>query len=357
VEALLCFRREAEAASRLQHPGICTVYDAGIEGQTAFIAMAYVEGLSLAQSIATARDSGSSKSALVVLVGPTIVEKHTSSAQATGAPTTPTARAEILRVVGVIEKAARALHAAHEAGIIHRDIKPANLMVTPEGEPVVMDFGLAHLEDSDLPTLTRTGDLFGTPAYMSTEQLASHRIRLDRRTGVWSLGVTLYECLSLRRPFDAPTREGMYKQILTKDPPDIRHLNPAVPADLGARNRRWPYLPRARRELCTQRLRVARHARKRLRVVCRPLRNLPGIYTAIRRRPALPAGHPIPRDPWLELWSSRRERAVCGKELARPGDPSRRSRSSPAPPADAVAHRAHVQTFLDSSESSRKRPP
>ena len=100
----------------------------------------------------------------------------------------------------LIERVARALHAAHEAGVVHRDVKPANIMVTPEGEPVVLDFGLARVLEGGGETLTQTGDVFGTPAYMSPEQLSDQPGDVDRRTDVYSLGVTLYESLTLRRP-------------------------------------------------------------------------------------------------------------------------------------------------------------
>ena len=97
---------------------------------------------------------------------------------------------------------------------------------------MILDFGLAQEVEGDQPTLTMTGDLMGTPAYMSPEQIAAQRITIDRRTDVYSLGVSLYECLTLRRPFDAPTRERLYQAILTKDPADARELNPALPGDV-----------------------------------------------------------------------------------------------------------------------------
>jgi tetratricopeptide (TPR) repeat protein/tRNA A-37 threonylcarbamoyl transferase component Bud32 len=201
------FRREAEVASKLDHPGICAVYDAGVESGVPFIAMRLVDGETLAKKIESARPAA----------GPNGIS---------------TTRAEVLSVVATIAKVARALHVAHEAGIVHRDVKPGNIMITPHGEPVVLDFGLAGDEDGSLPSLTATGEFFGTPAYMSPEQLTGQSVRLDRRTDVYSLGVTLYECLTLRRPFEGPTREAVAHAIRSKTPPDPTRFNPQTPRGL-----------------------------------------------------------------------------------------------------------------------------
>jgi len=163
-EALARFRREAEVASRLDHPGICTVYEAGLDQGLPWIAMRYVEGESLARKIADARE-----------------RKGVASDPTTATTAGPGTRAEAMGVVRLLEEAARALHAAHEAGVIHRDLKPANIMVTPEGRPVLLDFGLAReVEGGSGPTLTRTGDLFGTPAYMAPEQIDPKRAPQSR---------------------------------------------------------------------------------------------------------------------------------------------------------------------------------
>ena len=199
------FRREAEVASRLDHPGICTILDSGTARGVTYIAMRFVPGRSLAQELSEARAEGSA----------------------------PTTREEVLRIVRLFEKAALATHAAHEAGIVHRDIKPGNVMVTPEDDPVLLDFGLARDESGDRATLTRTGDVFGTPAYMSPEQLRGEGARLDRRTDVYSLGASLFERLTLRAPFESPTREGLYRAILEQDAPSPQSLNRALPQDLA----------------------------------------------------------------------------------------------------------------------------
>jgi serine/threonine protein kinase len=206
AEMLARFRREAEVAARLDHPGICGVLDTGIDPGVdrtrAWIAMRFVPGETLAARLAAERAAGPS-------------------------PWTRAAQDEVARL---FEEAARALHAAHEAGVIHRDLKPGNLMVTPEGHMVILDFGLAG--DELGATLTRTGDVFGTPTYMSPEQLRG-RVPVDRRSDVYSLGASLFEALSHAPPFAAPTREALYRAILEDEASDVRRRNDAVPRDLA----------------------------------------------------------------------------------------------------------------------------
>jgi formylglycine-generating enzyme required for sulfatase activity/tRNA A-37 threonylcarbamoyl transferase component Bud32 len=242
------FAREAELASRLDHPGLCAVYERGTAGRTAFLAMRYVEGETLSAHLARARR-------LADFDG-------RSRAIRLGADATGSERAAIDAVLVLFEKVANALHAAHEANLIHRDVKPGNIVVDRHGEPVLLDFGLARDVDSEV--LTLTGDLVGTPAYMSPEQLAAQRIELDRRTDVFSLGATLYECLTLHRPFEAPTRNELYQKILATDPGSPRRFNHEINGDLEVvlltaldkdRNRRYQTADKFAAEL----QRVRRH--------------------------------------------------------------------------------------------------
>ncbi|MBI1850243.1 MAG: protein kinase [Planctomycetes bacterium] len=213
-DALRRFQREAEAAARLNHPAICSVYEVGAADGVPYIAMQYFEGETLAQ----------------------LIDSAAASTDHDRPSTTWLASrqwANVVKIVRLIENAARALHVAHEVGIVHRDVKPANILVTRDGVPVILDFGLARDLEADAPTITKAGEFFGTPQYMSPEQIARHPIRLDRRTDIYSLAVTLYECLTLQRPFDAPTLESLCQAVLTKAPRDPRRLNPAIPRDLA----------------------------------------------------------------------------------------------------------------------------
>ncbi|MAG58947.1 MAG: hypothetical protein CMJ83_21885 [Planctomycetes bacterium] len=286
-ESLLRFKREAMAASKADHPGVCPIYDAQVEGGISYIAMRFIEGETLAKRISITREEVSTGD------GPSTVHLNleddpTTAADPAPTPNGPQKRSDIMRAVGLVEKTARALHAVHEAGVIHRDVKPGNVMVTPDGKAIVMDFGLARDEESDLQTLTRSGDFFGTPAYMSPEQLTRQNIRLDRRTDVWSLGVMLYECMTLKRPFEAPSREGLYQQILAKDPADPRTLNPTLSKDLCTviatalekdRDRRYQTALDLAEEL--------RCVRNDEPVVARPPSIARRVLTWSRRRPAM----------------------------------------------------------------------
>ena len=225
------FRREAEAASRLNHDGICAIYEAGEADGAQYIAMRHLDGEPLDKAIARAREATAGTDSRVVSVpgseDSSTASKGSGSRRRGETDTPPEARDAVDRALAMIEKAARALHVAHEAGLVHRDVKPSNIMLTESGEPVILDFGLAHDEEA-LHTLTLSGDLIGTPAYMSPEQLLAQRVTLDRRTDVYSLGVTMYECLTLERPFQGASREALYQQIISAPVPDARRFNPSL---------------------------------------------------------------------------------------------------------------------------------
>lgn len=181
------FERESALLGRIDHPGICSIHDAGAEEGCTWIAMQYLEGETLERRLERERE-------------------HPR-------PHDPSHLAEVERL---LEETARALHVAHEAGVLHRDIKPGNVMITPAGRPVILDFGLARESEPGANPLTLTGDVLGTPWYMAPEQTLG--LPTDRRSDVWSLGVVLFECLTLRLPFTGPTREAIFQAIRSEGP-------------------------------------------------------------------------------------------------------------------------------------------
>jgi tetratricopeptide (TPR) repeat protein len=197
------FRREAIAGSRLEHPAIVRVISVGEDRGIHYIAQELVEGgASLAQRI---------------------------DAMVHGEPTPAD---WIDSTVCFFAEVAEAVAAAHATGIIHRDLKPANLLMTADGAPKVVDFGLALLESE--PLLSRTGEISGTPSYMSPEQLDPGGAPVDGRTDVFSLGASLYEALTLQRPFDGATVREVADQILLEHPTDPRRLNRGISPDLSS---------------------------------------------------------------------------------------------------------------------------
>ena len=196
----LRLQREAEAIARLEHEGIARIYEHGRDANSAWIAMQYVAG-------------GTVQQLLQRRAGP------------------PRDAAAITAVVCLAERAARALEAAHRAGILHRDIKPANLLLKADDDPVLVDFGLAADEHANTPTITAPGAVFGTLAYLAPERLAG--TPADARTDVYSLGAVLFELLTGRRPYAADVMAHELKAIADAAAPDVRAHNPAVPFDLA----------------------------------------------------------------------------------------------------------------------------
>ena len=204
-QALERFRREARAASALNHPGICTIYDIGEQAGRTFIAMEFIDGETLRTHI------------------------HEK----------PLPLEETLKL-GI--QLAEALDAAHSQGIIHRDIKPANIFVTRRGQAKVLDFGLAKLvpkgiasadtdSGSGTPDATSiVGIISGTPAYMSPEQVRGDN--LDPRTDIFSLGLLLYEMATGRQAFSGATGGAIIEAVLTRPPVPARTINPAIPLRL-----------------------------------------------------------------------------------------------------------------------------
>ncbi len=212
------FRREAQAAARLHHTNIVPVYAQGLADGHLYYAMELIAGESLDEVLAAER-----------------IEFDVTASQARGGASrvghvsgSSAHRRNYRRIALRIASVAEALAHAHEQRVIHRDIKPQNLILGTDGHLHITDFGLARLTDE--PGLTLSRDLVGTPIYMAPEQVSGGKI--DGRTDVYALGMTLYEMLALRKPFSGDTYESIIRQVLNSDPVPPRKVDRRIPVDL-----------------------------------------------------------------------------------------------------------------------------
>jgi serine/threonine protein kinase len=224
------FAEETRITSQLEHPTICTVFEHGVSDDGApWFAMEYVRGETLAAQIARQRGVDAAAATLHESLTDTAAPGRPSPRAPSSAPT----RAEVNRIVALFEELADGLAAAHEARVVHRDVKPGNIMVRArDGRPVLLDFGLAIDVADDASRLTATQDLVGTYLYMAPERLDGGRVD-DPRIDVWSLGLSLYEALTLEHPFRGATQAQTFDRIRRLEPPDARARNPQIGEDLA----------------------------------------------------------------------------------------------------------------------------
>jgi serine/threonine protein kinase/Tfp pilus assembly protein PilF len=189
------FRLEAEAAAKLEHPGIVPIHEVGERDGSCYFSMKFVEGGQLDE-----------------------VAKHEPM--------------PIRQAVELIAKVARTVHYAHEHGILHRDIKPGNILLDAKGEPHLTDFGLARLVESE-SSVTQTLDILGTPSYMAPEQAVGNNAAVSQATDVYGLGAVLYQLLTGQPPFAGGATYETIKLLLDSEPRPPRSLNPKVDRDLS----------------------------------------------------------------------------------------------------------------------------
>ncbi len=271
------FRNEAQAAASLHHPHIVPVYAVGCERGVHYYSMQLIDGDTLAQTLLSLqateaerlraeklselrrdeakrdeaeltaemqlRHISDSKSDGIDLPQAHAVAGHAAAGAAVaGAATSREVkdhgstvqsvrdRQGIRSIVQLFVDVAEALDYAHEQGVLHRDIKPSNLLIDGSGKIWVTDFGLARCRG--IGNLTAEGSVLGTARYMSPEQIAGRSQAVDHRTDIYSLGITLYEMLTLRPAFSAPTREHLLRSVETQQPVSPRRINPKIATDL-----------------------------------------------------------------------------------------------------------------------------
>ncbi|MDA7978871.1 MAG: protein kinase [Pirellulales bacterium] len=191
-ESVELFMREARMAAQLRHPSAVRVFDIERQDKLCFIVMEYIEGSTL----------------------------RTLSRQRSMTLT------EIARTISAVGDA---LHEAHKLGLVHRDLKPGNILIDKQGDPRVADFGLAVLETDQR---SRAGEVSGTPAYMSPEQVRGETHRLDGRCDIWAMGVILYELLTGRKPFDGSSVYEVFDEIKHREPKPPRQIDDTIPVSL-----------------------------------------------------------------------------------------------------------------------------
>jgi len=188
------FLSEAKALGRLDHPNIVRVYNVDRDGDSVYIAMEFIEGEPLSS----------------------VVRER---------PFSPQSLAEFGASV------AEALDSAHRRGIVHRDVKPSNILLKADGGFKITDFGIAHIEDPSAPEQTQAGEILGTPAYMSPEQVLGRTV--DGRSDLFSLGIILYELATGGRPFGGEGIHAIFNAITGDNPPDVQAANPEVAKPLS----------------------------------------------------------------------------------------------------------------------------
>ena len=205
------FEQEARVLAQLKHPNLPRVFDLGVERGVPYMAMKFIEGQTLAEVIEAEKRDGHEWS------------RDSSSGDSASGSRTSVHLSRSKQIARVGRDVARALEAAHAAGVLHRDIKPGNLILDDDGKIWVTDFGLAKVEHAD--DLTQSGSLLGTPRYMAPEAIEGWA---DPRTDVYGVGVSLYELLTGEPPFSGESRAELLRHIEEREPMRPRKRDPKM---------------------------------------------------------------------------------------------------------------------------------
>lgn len=233
------FMQEARAAAALIHPNIVQVYDVGREDERRYIAQEYVAGSNLRDYLAVENALPESTVPLSIHTTPVddaIAGRESADGAASHNPDQPATAShdrqlDIREVLSILLQVLAAVSKSASSGIVHRDIKPENIMLTTDGEAKVADFGLARVLLGDDPNLTRAGTTLGTPMYMSPEQIQDGKV--DIRSDLYSLGVTLYHMLAGQPPYTGESPLAIAMQHVQAKIPDVRELRDGLPESLA----------------------------------------------------------------------------------------------------------------------------
>ncbi len=357
------FKREVTLLQTLDHPDIVKIEEMRLCKGMPYGVMEFVEGCSLDQLLFALRAGYPAE-----IVGGRLVGFGSEKLGPDARPV-QSSRAYIGAIVRLGVRLARVLEYAHEKGVVHRDIKPGNVMIRSDGRPALLDFGLAWEFSS--PRLTQTGDVVGTPAYMSPEQASADQNGVGALSDLYGLTAVLYECLTLKIPFQADNWWEVVRKVLAETPPAPRELNPELPAALEA------LLLRGMAKLSEQRFHSAGEMARALEALYVNLRD-GGLFesTGSGERPkyqpqaleppssrliVVPAGKRAPRRWWRALpvlllllavgiatWAvlSRDPRLAAIRQL-RADPPFPRALLAELPPAEAPAFRAYLALLLE----------
>jgi len=227
------FKREAKALAKVSHPNIVSIYEIGGQEPYSYIAMEFIKGVSLDKILSSIRKASPDVKASAIMrkcleaQAPIDTHRHVNNQNTNGAAIDTD---YIVQISSLIISIASALEYAHSIGILHRDVKPSNILITANGTVKIVDFGLAKSRNQE--NITITGEFFGTPSYVSPEQIQKPDT-VDCRSDVFSLAATYYECLTLHPPFGGDTVNETLVQVISRDAVPPKKYCPRLSADFN----------------------------------------------------------------------------------------------------------------------------